>query len=208
MISVALVDDDKTTRESLATIINQSPDYRCVCACATAEEALEKIPPHRPKVVLMDIQLPKMSGVECVAQLDALLPSTQFIMVTVYEDADRIFRALRAGASGYILKRSTPGQVLEAIRDVLQGGVPLSGGIARKFIAYFQSRDATEAEVEQLSPREREVLDLVVHGLSSKEIADRLGITLPGVRFHLQHIYRKLHVHSRVDAVLKVRGRQ
>ena len=142
------------------------------------------------------------------AQLKALLPSTQFIMVTVYEDPDRIFRALRAGASGYILKRSTPAHVLEAIRDVLQGGVPLSGGIARKFIAYFQSRDATEAQVEQLSPREREVLDLVVHGLSSKEIADRLGITLPGVRFHLQHIYRKLHVHSRVDAVLKVRGRQ
>src|SRR5438093_833290 len=167
MIRVAIVEDNKTTREGLETIINLSPEYRCVRACATAEEALRDLPGHQPEVVLMDIQLPNMSGVECVARLKELLPKVQVIMVTVYEDPDRIFRALRAGASGYLLKRATPEQVLSAVREVQQGGAPMSGEIARKVIAYFQNQAVSTAEVEKLSAREREVLELVVTGFSN-----------------------------------------
>src|ERR1035438_3679447 len=151
MIKIAIVEDDKTTREGLETIINLANEFRCVCVCATAEEALLVIPRHQPEVVLMDIQLPKMSGVECVAQLKELLPSVQVVMVTVYEDPDRIFSALRAGACGYLLKRSAPEQVVNAIRDVQQGGVPMSSEIARKVVAFFQEREAATAEVEKLS---------------------------------------------------------
>lgn len=208
MIRVAIVEDNKTTREGLEKIINLSSEYRCVCSCSTAEDALSLLPQHKPEVVLMDIQLPKMSGVECVAQLKELLPSTQVIMVTVYEDPDRIFRALRAGASGYLLKRSVADQVLNAIRDVLHGGVPMTSEIARKVIAHFQKEETTAAEVEKLSAREREVLDLVVQGLSNKEIVDRLSITIDGVRWHLRNIYQKLHVHSRTEVLVKFRPRQ
>ena len=207
MIKIAIVEDDKTTREGLATIINLAAGFQCVCTCTTAEEALHTIPPQAPEVVLMDIQLPGMSGVECVAHLKELLPSVQVIMVTVYEDPDRIFRALRAGACGYLLKRSTPEQVLAAIRDVQQGGVPMSSEIARKVIGHFQAQETTTAEVEKLSAREREVLDLVVHGFSNKEIADRLRISTEAIRWHLKHIYQKLHVHSRTEAALKFRPR-
>jgi DNA-binding NarL/FixJ family response regulator len=207
MIKIAIVEDHQATREGLETIINLSSGYRCVCTCPSAEEALRALPPHGPDVVLMDIQLPNMSGVECVAQLKELLPATQVIMVTVYEDPDRIFRALRAGASGYLLKRATPEQVLNAIRDVLQGGAPMSGEIARKVIAHFQNQAVATAEVEKLSAREREVLELVVHGFSNKEIADRLSVTVEAIRWHLKHIYHKLHVHSRTEAALKFRPR-
>lgn len=206
MIKVAIVEDNKTTREGLETIVNLSPDFRCVCTCATAEEALRVLPRHAPDLVLMDIQLPNMSGVECVAKLKELLPSMQAIMVTVYEDPDRIFRALRAGASGYLLKRSSPEEVLNAMREVVQGGGAMSGEIARKVIGYFREQAAAIEAVNQLTAREREVLELVVHGLSNKEIADRLNVTLAAVRWHLKHIYQKLHVHSRTEAVLKLKS--
>jgi DNA-binding NarL/FixJ family response regulator len=207
MIKIAIVEDDKTTREGLETIINLAAGFQCVCTCTTAEEALRTLPPQAPEVVLMDIQLPRMSGVECVAHLKELLPSVQVIMVTVYEDPNRIFCALRAGACGYLLKRSTPEQVLAAIRDVQQGGVPMSSEIARKVIGHFQTQGTTTAEVEKLSAREREVLDLVVCGFSNKEIADRLSISTEAIRWHLKHIYQKLHVHSRTEAALKFRPR-
>lgn len=208
MVKIAIVEDNKTTREGLATIVGLSPEYKCVCICETAEEALVQIPKHhQPDVILMDIQLPNMSGVECVALIKERLPSVQVIMVTVYEDPDRIFRALRAGASGYLLKRATPEQVLNAIRDVQSGGVPMSAEIARKVIAHFQTQAAAAADVEKLSPREREVLDLVVHGFANKEIADRLSVSVEAVRWHLKHIYQKLHVHSRTEAALKFRPR-
>jgi DNA-binding NarL/FixJ family response regulator len=207
MIKIAIVEDHKPTREGLQKIITLSPGYECVCTCSSAEEALEVLPAQRPEVVLMDIQLPNMSGVECVSQLKALLPSVQVIMVTVYEDPDRIFRALRAGASGYLLKRATPEQVLSAIRDVQQGGAPMSGEIARKVIAYFQNQTTAAADVDKLSAREREVLELVVHGFSNKEIAERLSVTVEAIRWHLKHIYNKLHVHSRTEAALKFRPR-
>ena len=207
MTRVAIVEDNKTTREGLEKIINLSSEFRCVCSCTTAEDALRLLPQHKPEVVLMDIQLPNMSGVECVAHLKDLLPATQVIMVTVYEDPDRIFRALSAGASGYLLKRSVADQVLNAIRDVLHGGVPMTSEIARKVIAHFQKKETTSAEMEKLSAREREVLDLVVEGLSNKEIVDRLKISIDGVRWHLRNIYQKLHVHSRTEVLVKLRQR-
>ena len=207
MIKIAIVEDDRTTRAGLEMIINLAAGFHCVCTCMTAEDALRMLPKHTPEVVLMDIQLPKMSGIECVAELKVLLPTVQVIMVTVYEDPDRIFCALRAGACGYLLKRSTPEQVLTAIRDVQTGGVPMSSEIARKVIAHFQEQETAAADVENLSAREREVLDLVVRGLSNKEIVVRLGITIEGVRWHLRNIYEKLHVHSRTEVLVKFRPR-
>jgi len=205
MIKVAIVEDNKTTREGLETIVNLSADFRCVVTCATAEEALKVLPKLEPELVLMDIQLPNLSGVDCVERLKELLPGVKAIMVTVYEDPDRIFRALRAGASGYLLKRSTPEEVLHAMMEVQLGGGAMSGEIARKVIGYFREQTTVTTEVEELTPREREVLELVVHGLSNKEICDRLSVTMAAVRFHLKHIYQKLHVHSRTEAALKFR---
>src|ERR1044071_1411946 len=207
MIKIAIVEDHKPTREGLQKIITLSPGYECVCTCSSAEEALEVLPAQRPEVVLMDIQLPNMSGVECVSQLKALLPAVQVIMVTVYEDPDRIFRALLAGATGYLLKRATPEQVLAAIRDVHQGGAPMSAEIARNVILHFHDQQATTDEVAALSTREREVLELIVNGFANKEIADRLSVSVEAVRWHLKHIYHKLHVHSRTEAALKFRPR-
>jgi DNA-binding NarL/FixJ family response regulator len=155
----------------------------------------------------MDIQLPGISGVECVGKLKELLPSVQIIMVTVYEDPDTIFRALRAGACGYVLKRAVSEDILEAIREVQRGGVPMSMEIARKVIAYFQGQTMATKEAEDLSKREREVLDMVAQGFSNKEIAEKLGFSLSAVLWHLKHIYQKLHVHSRSQAILKIRPR-
>jgi DNA-binding NarL/FixJ family response regulator len=205
MIKVAIVEDNKLTREGLEKIVNLSSNYRCICTCTTAEEALEILPEHQPEIILMDIQLPKMSGIECVSLLKERLPSAQFIMVTVYEDPDRVFSALRAGASGYLLKRTAPEQVLNALDDVQRGGAPMSGEIARKVVTYFRNQEAENPDLEKLSAREREVLELVVRGFSNKEIAARLEVTLDAVRWHLKNIYHKLHVHSRTDAALKFR---
>jgi DNA-binding NarL/FixJ family response regulator len=205
MIKVGIVEDHKTTREALERIINLSSDCRCVCVSGTAEDALRTMPAHQPEVILMDIQLPKMSGVECVAKFKDLLPAAQVIMVTVYEDPDTIFRALRAGASGYVLKRATPEIILNAIREVQRGGAPMSVEIARKVIAYFHAQAVVTKETESLSNRERGVLDLVAQGLSNKEIADKLGVSVDGVLWHLKHIYQKLHVHSRTQAIRKLR---
>jgi len=204
MIKVAIVEDHKTTREALERVISLSTDCRCACSFSTAEAALLDISKHRPEVVLMDIQLPKMSGVECVAELKELLPDTQVIMVTVYEDPNTIFRALRAGASGYVLKRSKSEIILNAIREVRRGGVPMSVEIARKVLGYFQGQTVAFKETEKLSKREREVLELVAQGFSNKEIAGKLGLSLDGILWHLKHIYQKLHVHSRSEAILKL----
>ena len=205
MTNIAIVEDNRITREGLETIVNLSPDFRCIATFATAEDALRELPKLPVELVLMDIQLPNLSGVECVAKLKELMPALKAIMVTVYEDPDRIFRALRAGASGYLLKRSTPEEVLNAMREVQHGGGAMSGEIARKVIGYFQAQATTTAAVDDLTAREREVLELVVHGLSNKEISDRLSVTIAAVRWHLKHIYQKLHVHSRTEAALKYR---
>ena len=155
MTRIAIVEDNKVIRESLMEFVQADPECCCVCACATAEEALKVIPKHLPEIVLMDIQLPGVSGIECTVQLKQLLPSVQIIMVTVYEDTERIFKALRVGACGYLLKRCTPEELMAAIREVRQGGAPMSREIARKVIASFQEPLTATAEVEDLSPRAR-----------------------------------------------------
>jgi DNA-binding NarL/FixJ family response regulator len=177
-----------------------------VCACATAREALKEVPAHAPDMVLMDIQLPDLSGIECTAQLKQLMPALQILMVTVYEDTDRIYKALRAGACGYLLKRCTPEELLAAIHEVRAGGAPMSREIARKVIASFREPVTAAAEVEELSPREREILELLADGFPNKVIADRLGLTDGTVRWHLRHVYHKLHVRSRTEAALKYRA--
>jgi DNA-binding NarL/FixJ family response regulator len=206
MTKIAIVEDNKVIRESLMEFIHADPECRCVCACATAEEALKIIPKHEPEIVLMDIQLPNMSGIDCLAQLKQMLPSIHIIMVTVYEDTERIFKALRTGACGYLLKRCTPEELLAAIREVRQGGAPMSREIARKVIDSFQEPVKAAAEVEDLSPREKEILELLAGGFANKAIADRLGLTDGTVRWHLRHVYHKLHVRSRTEAALKFRS--
>ena len=206
MTKIAIVEDNKTIRESLTEFVQTDPGISCVCACSTAEEALRVIPKHQPNIVLMDIQLPNLSGIECCAQLKRLLPSVQIIMVTVYEDTERIFKALRAGACGYLLKRCTPEELVSAIREVTQGGAPMSREIARKVIFSFQEPLVASEEVEDLSPREREILKLLAEGFSNKEIASRMGVTDGTVRWHLLHVYHKLHVRSRTEAALKYRS--
>jgi DNA-binding NarL/FixJ family response regulator len=203
MTRIAIVEDNKVIRESLMEFVQTDAECQCVYACATAEEALKEMPKQQPDIILMDIQLPDISGIECTGRLKQLMPSVQIIMVTVYEDTERIFKALRSGACGYLLKRCTPEELVAAIREVRQGGAPMSREIARKVILSFQEPVAATAEVEGLSPREREILELVAAGLPNKQIAARVGLTDGTVRWHLRHVYHKLHVRSRTEAALK-----
>jgi DNA-binding NarL/FixJ family response regulator len=208
MTKIAIVEDNRVIRESLMEFVQTDRECRCVCACATAREALKEIPKHQPDIVLMDIQLPDISGIECTEQLKQLMPALHIIMVTVYEDTDRIYKALRAGACGYLLKRCTPEELLGAIHEVREGGAPMSREIARKVIASFREPVTTAAEMEELSPREREILELLADGFPNKIIAGRLGLTDGTVRWHLRHVYHKLHVRSRTEAALKFRASQ
>lgn len=203
---VAIVEDDRGLREQLAQILGAAPDVRFVGACASGEEALERIPTLQPDVVLMDIKLPGMSGIECVAHLKRALPSLQILMLTVYEDSERIFRALKAGADGYLLKSSPPEVLLEAIDDVRRGGSPMSSPIARKVVRHFHLVGPSPEESENLSPRELEVLRLLSAGYIYKEIADRLGIGIETVRTYVKNICEKMHVRNRVEAVAKHGG--
>ena len=203
MTKIAIVEDNRVIRESLAEFVQADSEFECVCTCGTAEEALKLIPKHKPEIVLMDIQLPDLSGIECTVQLKQIMPAVQIIMVTVYEDTERIYKALRAGACGYLLKRCKTEELIAAIREVRQGGAPMSREIARKVIASFQDPVASAAEVEGLSPREREILELLAAGFPNKEIASRVGLTDGTVRWHLRHVYHKLHVRSRTEAALK-----
>jgi len=206
MISVAIVEDNAGLQRSLNLLLGETPGFRCVGSYTTAEEALRQIPKHPAEVVLMDINLPTMSGIECTRQLRELLPGLRVIMITIYRDNDKIFKALRAGACGYLLKSATPDAILQAITDVHQGGAPMSSEVARKVVEAFQQPNALSDKSSQLSPREREVLDLLALGLPDKEIASKLCISLTTVRFHLKHIYDKLHVRSRIEAALKHSG--
>jgi DNA-binding NarL/FixJ family response regulator len=201
-ITVAVVEDNSTVRRNLERLINRAPGFHCVCACADGVEALRLLPAHAPKVVLMDIQMPKMSGIDCVARLKAILPSAQIIMLTVYEDTDTIFKALRAGASGYLLKRCAHDGILHAIREILEGGAPMSIAIARKVVAAFHEPVAPERAHVVLSAREREILDLLSQGLSNKEIGAKLNLSQFTVRNHLAKVFEKLHVRSRTEAVM------
>jgi DNA-binding NarL/FixJ family response regulator len=205
MIKVGIVDDNKTLREGFETLLSRTPGFQCVCACGTVADAMKNIPNAQPDVVLMDIQLPDATGVECTAKLKEQIPGLHIVILTVYEDSERIFQALRAGACGYLLKRAQPEKVLEAIQEASEGGVPMTPEIARKVIGQFREQNTTAAQVESLTDRERAVLELVMHGHNNKAIAERMGIGVAAVKWHLNHIYEKLHVHSRTEAALKYR---
>ncbi|HEV2694917.1 MAG TPA: response regulator transcription factor [Verrucomicrobiae bacterium] len=204
VITVGIVEDDAGIRQSLEWLLKSSAKFLCVAACRSAEEALRVLPKAAPEVILMDINLPEMSGIECTARMKELLPEVQVVMITVYDDADRVFNALRAGASGYILKRAAPEKILQAIREVHAGGVPMSSEIARKVLGTFREpAPAPAAAEDNLSRREQEVLELLSQGCANKEIADKLSISIETVTWHLRHIYTKLHVRSRTQAALK-----
>jgi DNA-binding NarL/FixJ family response regulator len=202
-IKVSIVEDAPGTRESLTELLERADGVRCVGSHANGEEALKTIPLEQPDVVLMDINLPKMSGIECVRRLKAILPSAQVLMLTVYEDSDKIFDSLLAGASGYLLKRTPQPEIIQAIIDVHQGNSPMSGHIARKVVQHFNQRGSAQKEIEKLSKREREVLEHLAQGIPYKEIADVLSLSIDTVRMHIKGIYGKLHVHSRGEAVAK-----
>jgi DNA-binding NarL/FixJ family response regulator len=202
-IKVSIIEDDDWIRENLATQIAQTSGFRFLDSFRTGEDGLSRIPLNVPDVVLMDINLPKMSGIECVRKLKALLPSIHILMLTVYEDSDKIFDSLLAGASGYLLKRTPQAEILEAIADVHRGNSPMTGHIARKVVQYFNQRGSADKEIEKLSKREREVLDHLSQGSPYKEIADVLSLSIDTVRMHIKGIYGKLHVHSRGEAVAK-----
>jgi DNA-binding NarL/FixJ family response regulator len=200
---VAIVEDNSTLRQYLAEFISRTPGYRCVCTCASAEEAMVKIVEARPHVVLMDIHLPGESGIVCTAFLRDRLPSVQVIMLTVYKDLDVIFQALQAGACGYVLKRAEEQEILDAIDEVRAGGAPMTSQVARMVVRSFLQDKANHAETNQLSPRELEILGLVAKGLSNKEVSNALNISAGTVRIHLGHIYEKLHVRCRTEAAAK-----
>jgi DNA-binding NarL/FixJ family response regulator len=203
MISVSIVDDEKKLCKSIATFLNGSDGFRCASIYGSAEAALQHLQTDKPDVVLMDINMPGMDGIECVRRLKALAPQIQILMLTVYEDTERIFKALAAGATGYLLKRLEPEELLQAIRDVHAGGSPMSNSIARKVVASFQAAHLAGEQQNLLSQREQSVLDCLAEGLAYKQIADQLGISINTIRTHLRHIYEKLHVQSRTEAVAK-----
>ena len=203
VIGVVLVEDDSKTREGLVKLLRLAPDIVCLGAYASAEEAEEKIVKPLPNVVLMDINLPRTSGVECVTNLIQKYPQLQFVMLTTCDDTNTIFDALRAGASGYLLKRNAPVELIEAIREVYGGGAPMSAQIARKVVSHFHQIRQPTRDVDQLSKREQEILGLLAKGLPYKQIADQLNISSSTVHGHLHNIYGKLHVQSRTEAVVK-----
>lgn len=201
-IRVAIVEDSEKIREGLAALIDGSEGFQCTAAYESAEEALRHLPAYRPDVVLMDIQLPKMSGIECVARLKEQETDAQVMMLTVYEDDEKVFKSIVAGATGYILKRTPPAELLEAIRDLHEGGSPMSDQIARKVVQAFQQMGKSSKETENLSERELEILSYLAKGYHDKEIADHFFLSIKTVRTHLRNIYQKLHVRSRTEAVL------
>ena len=203
MISVSIVDDEKKLCQSIATFLNGSSGFRCVSMYGSAEAALRHLPTDQPDVVLMDINMAGMNGIECVRRLKVLAPQLQIVMLTVYDDTEQIFKALAAGATGYLLKRHEPDELLQAIRVVHAGGSPMSDSIARKVVASFQKANQAGDKQNFLTEREEAVLDSLAQGLAYKQIADKLGISINTIRTHLRHIYEKLHVQSRTEAVAK-----
>ncbi len=206
-IRVALVEDDSQVREGLALQVGAAQGFECVAACASAEEALTQLLPLSPDVVLMDIHLPGMSGIECIRLLKKQQPRLQISMLTVFEDHDRIFQSLTAGASGYLLKQTPPDKLLEAIAELHRGGSPMSSQIARRVVEAFQRPAETDQADTPLTPREQQIIQLLAKGFLYKEIADQLDLSVETVRTHLHRIYDKLHVRTRTEAVMKMFGR-
>lgn len=205
-IAISIVEDQRALRESLVEWLNNAPGIRCVGAYASAEEALREIPVKNPDVVLMDINLPGMNGIQCVARLKERLPGTQVLMLTTYDEGDLIFDSLRAGANGYLLKNMPREELVAAVEQVHAGGAPMSLQIARKVINHFHQPKKSAAELEQLTARELDILKLLAKGYMYKEIADRLQISLSTVRTHISAVYEKLHVQSRTEAAMKLVG--
>jgi len=202
-IKVIIVEDDIEMQEGLELIVRSNPALECIVTCSTGEEALEIIPANIPDIVLMDIHLPGISGIECIKKLKPLISFTQFMMCTVYEDNENVFDSLCAGATGYLLKNSPPSKITEAIIDLYHGGSPMSSVIARKVIQTFKPTTGQNKDIEKLTNREREMLDLLAKGYRYKEIADQLSISFETVRTHIHNIYEKLHVQSRTEALNK-----
>jgi DNA-binding NarL/FixJ family response regulator len=202
-ITVSIVEDNEQLRGTLARVINRAEGFECLSQYATAEAALQALPQEKPNVVLMDINLPGINGVECVRRLKPLAPQTLVIMLTAYEDTENIFNSLAAGASGYLLKRTTSAELLNALRDVQKGGSPMTAHIARKVVQSFQKAGASAQATENLSQREQEVLDCLSQGLMYKEIAEKLGISYETVHTYIRRIYEKLQVRTRTEAVAK-----
>ncbi len=201
--SVVIVEDNKELKKQLVELLGTAPDIQCVGAFTTGEEALKQIPSLNPDVVLMDIKLPGMSGIRCVTELKKVLPKLRIIMVTIYEDSERIFRALKAGANGYLLKSSHSQQIIEAVRDVSGGGAPMSSHIASKVVEHFHLVGPSTEETNNLSAREEQVLNLLCSGYVYKEIADKMNIKVTTVRYYVQHACLKLHVRTRIEAIVK-----
>lgn len=202
-VKVVVIEDETWMRENLAHEINRGAGLRCINTYRTAEDALAGICADVPDVVLMDINLPGMDGVECIRRLRILLPDVRCLMLTVYEESDKIFNSLLAGASGYLLKRTGTAELMEAIQQVADGGSPMSSSIARKVVAYFNEMGEKKSDTSALSPREQQVLELLAKGAAYKTIADRLSLSLETIRMNVKHIYAKLHVHSRGEAAAK-----
>lgn len=202
-ISVGIVEDDAVLRRSLARLVGDTKGMNCLAACASGEEALQKLPPLNPQVVLMDLNLPQMPGTECIRRLKEASPATQVIVLTVYEDSEHIFRALKAGASGYLLKRAEPDEVLDAIRNARDGGAPMSSQVAHRVVHSFHEPVSKGLDTTALTEREKEILTFLSKGFANKELADKFQISVPTVRTHLRHIYEKLHVRSRSEAIVK-----
>jgi DNA-binding NarL/FixJ family response regulator len=207
MIKISIVEDHLQVREMLVKTFNEAPGLRCISAHGTGEEAAREIPAAKPDVALVDIHLPGMNGIDCVAKLKAQLPNLSILMLTRYEQNDLIFNSIRAGASGYLLKNTPCADLIQAIEQVHAGGAPMTMQIARKVLDHFRQIQQPSAGVEKLTPREQEVLALLAKGCLYKEISDALGISINTMRSHLKVIYEKLHVHSRTEAAMKYAGR-
>ncbi|MEO8614962.1 MAG: response regulator transcription factor [Luteolibacter sp.] len=200
---VAIVEDRDAVREHWATLIDSFDGFACSCACSSGEAALAQIPPSKPEIVLMDIFLPGMSGIECTVRLKEIMPECRVLILTATRDEEMVFPALEAGADGYLIKHSTPDELHHALLQALQGGVPMTSGIARHVAEFFRRRAGVRRSVEGLSQRETEVLDLIAKGYVNKEIAERLSLSVQTVTSYLKTIYKKMHVHSRAEAAHK-----
>lgn len=206
-ITLAIVEDLDEVRDGLKNFISLSQDFKVLETFKTAEEALYDLPRLQPDIVIMDINLPGMNGIECIRQVKDKSPKTQFMMFTVYENDEKVFEALKAGASGYLLKNTGLVQLIESLKELHSGGSPMSANIARKLVTVFRKNEKESEPVEALSNRENEILQLLSKGLLYKEIADQLTISVSTVRQHIHHIYEKLHVQNRTEAINKAFGK-
>ncbi|HTB82311.1 MAG TPA: response regulator transcription factor [Candidatus Sulfotelmatobacter sp.] len=205
-ITISIVEDDRNTRSNLMALLKSETSLALLSAYESGEDAVRRMPAEKPQVALVDIHLPGMSGIDCTAKLKAALPELQVLMLTAYEDSDKIFNSLRAGASGYLLKRMVPTELIQAIEQVRLGGSPMSMRVARKVVDHFHQIRQPASDMEKLSKREQEILTLLAKGYLYRQIGDALGISLGTVRTHLQRIYEKLHVQTRTEATVKFLG--